>query len=195
MVQQAEAIATRVGLFLNPVGQRRAEFQRVCGEQFTRLYIADGTEQAATLLAQEHIDLLIIDLERFECSLDCAAIGALVQQHAGASTLVLCPQTSCGWVPALIPFGRFEYAIGPLVDDSLRELVAAQFLLRARLPAAATARETELRALLDLRERVQQVLADSDDIHTLAEHLCVALCSMAGVTHAALFDYLLGGKK
>jgi hypothetical protein len=45
MSLQAESASALVGLFLNPVGQRRVDFQRVCGEQFGRLFLADGTEQ------------------------------------------------------------------------------------------------------------------------------------------------------
>jgi diguanylate cyclase (GGDEF)-like protein len=188
MGQQGDDAASRIGLYLNPVGQRRADFQRCCGEQFSKLYIADGTEQAMLLLAQDKVDLLVIDLDRFERSLDLAAIGALVERRAGAPTLVIVPFTSGGWLASLLPFGPIEYAVGPLGEGALQELVAAQFLSRARAVAPVTTRETELRALLAVRERVQQTLADADDLSALAENLCEALCTMPGVVHAALFD-------
>lgn len=189
MAQQGETMAGRVGLFLNPVGQRRSEFQRLCAAQFKRLYIADGTEQAAVLLGQERVDLLIIDLDRFERSLDLQAIGALLRQHAGAATLVICPLAAGGWIPALIPFGAFDYAIGPVADEAMMELVAAQFLSRARSAAPPTAREEELRQLLAMREQMQQVLGEGDDLHKLAGQICETMCALPGVSHAALFDF------
>lgn len=188
MSQQAESASALVGLFLNPVGQRRVDFQRVCGEQFSRLFLADGTEQAAEMLAHQPVDLLVIDLERFDRGLDLQALGALITQRNGAPTLLICPFSNGGWLPALMAFGPLDYAIGPLSEEALLTLVAGRFLVRAQMHAAGSAKESELRALLAVRSRMQQVLAEADDYARLAEGLCEALSSFPGVVHASLFD-------
>ncbi len=115
-----------VGLFLNPVGQRRVAFQAVCAEQFERLFLADGTEQASALLAQQEVDLLVIDLERFDRSFDVDALGQLIVQRGSARTLVLCPFESAGWLPVLMAFGPISYAISPLPDGDLCKLLGAE---------------------------------------------------------------------
>jgi diguanylate cyclase (GGDEF)-like protein len=188
MSQQAESATTQLGLFLNPVGQRRVDFQRVCGEQFTRLFLADGCEQAADLLAQQQVDLLVIDLERFDHSLDLAALGALVARRNGAPTLLICPFINAGWLTALMAHGPVDYAIAPLADDALRELIASRFLSRAQCVATTTPKENELRALLAVRTRMQQALAEVDDFGKLADKLCAAMASVPGVVHVSLFD-------
>ncbi len=173
-------MSQQVGLYLNPVGQRRVDFQRVCGERFDRLYVADGTEQAAELMAQQHVDLLVIDLERFDRGFDLASLGQLVAGRAGAATLLLCPFASSGWLPALMAFGPVTYAIAPLGDDELCALI----------DGAAPASRADLGALLADRDRVQAALhgVDSDaDEAGVADRLCAALCGMAGVMHASLF--------
>ena len=174
-----------VGLFLNPAGQRRVDFQQHCGEQFARLFVADGTEQASYLLAQEHVDLLVIDLERFDRSIDLAALAALVGARAGAPVLVICPFMSAGWLPDLMAAGPLDYAIGPLHDAELKALLAER--LRAGAAAAPTAREQALRGLLAVHRRMQLALVDCDDINKVAEQVCAALCSVPGVVHASLF--------
>ena len=188
MSQQAETENALVGLFLNPVGQRRVDFQRVCGEQFGRLFLADGTEQASEMLAHQAVDLLVIDLERFDRGLDLQTLGALVAQREGAPVLLICPFSSGGWLSALMAFGPVEYAIGPLADDALLELVAARFLSRAQAHAAPTARESDMRALLAVRTRMQHMLAGVDDFSRLAEAICESLHSFPGVVHVSLFD-------
>lgn len=171
-------MSQQVGLYLNPVGQRRVDFQQVCGDQFARLYLADGTEQAADLLSQQGVDVLIIDLERFERSFDLAALGQLVASRAGAPTLLLCPYSSGGWLPALMQFGPVSYAIAPLGDDELRKLVAE--------PAPGPV--PDLAALLAIRDRAQAALHNTDDADlAVADRLCAALCGIDGVVHAALF--------
>ena len=175
----------QLGLFLNPVGQRRVDFQNLCGPRFDRLYLADGTEQATDLMAQQHVDLLIIDLERFDRSFDLAALGALIASRAGAATLVICPFTNCGWLPDLMAFGPLSYAVAPLADDELCALVDAR-LAGEPLPHA------DLAALLAVRDRVQGTLAAIEDGATVAEQICTALCGYGGVTQAALFMMTAG---
>ncbi len=108
MLPDEQSAPHPVGLYLNPEGQRRVDFQARYGDQFGKLYIADGTEQATDLLAREAVDLLVIDLERFEHSFDLLALGQLIESRAGARTLVLCPFTNAGWLPDLMARGSIE---------------------------------------------------------------------------------------
>ncbi len=169
-----------IGLYLNPEGQRRVDFQTSCGAQFGKLFIADGTEQASVLLAQQAVDLLVIDLERFEHSFDLAALRELVAQRAGKRTLLICPFMSAGWLPDLMAMGPIEYAISPLLDEDLRASIAAR-------PAAARQDAADLRALLAAGTLLQQSIADVDDLDKMAEQVCVALGRLPGVVHVSLF--------
>ncbi len=178
MQEQHQTPQAQVGLFLNPVGQRRVEFQSLCGEQFGRLFLADGTEQASALLAQQAVDLLIIDLERFDRSFDLSTLGELIAQRAGAATLVLCPFADTDWLASLMAYGPLAYAISPLLDDDLRR----QLTLR---PAAADS--SALRALLATGDQLQQAIADVDDLEKMADRICIAMGSLPGVVHASLF--------
>ena len=174
------------GLFLNPVGQRRVDFQGVCADLFGRLFLADGTEQASHLLDQQPIGLLVIDLDRFDRAIDCAALGELLVRRKGAPALLICPFSDAGWLPELLAYGPAEYAIGPLVDADLAKVVAAQ-LRAAVAPVPPAPAEPMLRALLAVRSRLQHALADADDLNKLAGQVCAALCGWPGVVHASLF--------
>ncbi|NHZ81719.1 diguanylate cyclase [Massilia sp. CCM 8695] len=176
-------MAQQIGLFLNPVGQRRVDFQGMYADMFARLFIADGTEQATLLLGQERVDLLIIDLERFDSSFDLDAIAELIARRAGAPVLLLCPFISAGWLPALMKAGPLAYAIAPLDDTDLRVAITAQL----DTPTTSGTPADDLRALLALRTRMQQALLDVDDITNVAEQICVALCDVPGAVHASLF--------
>ena len=179
MPQQDELVPHPIGLYLNPVGQRRVDFQAACGGLFDKLFIADGTEQAGDLLARQAVDLLVIDLERFEHSFDLAALGELITRRDGKRTLVICPFSRAGWLPDLMALGPIEYAIAPLLDDDLRRLVASR--------RAAHTEDAQLRALLAAGTRLQQAIAAVDDLEKMAEQVCVALGSLPGVVHASLF--------
>jgi diguanylate cyclase (GGDEF)-like protein len=184
MSQQADARTPLVGLFLDPLAQRRVDFQAACGETFGRLFVADGAEQAEHILAQQQVDLLVIDLERFDRGFDLAALGALVSQRKGAPVLLVCPYAAAGWLAGLCAFGPFDYVIGPASDAELRQRVSA-CLGQPRSDADSAA---EAHALLSLRSSVQQAVVDVDDQRELAARLCAALCAWPGVVHAALFD-------
>jgi diguanylate cyclase (GGDEF)-like protein len=188
MSDHVNAAPEGVGLFLNPAGQRRVDFQQHCGEQFARLFVADGTEQASNVLARERIDLLVIDLERFDRSIDLAALSALVAARAGAPVLVICPFMNAGWLPDLMAAGPVDYAISPLHDAELNTLIAARLAAGgAPAPDVAHAKETELRTLRAVHRRMQQALVECDDINKVAEQICEALCGLPGVVHASLF--------
>jgi hypothetical protein len=178
-------------VFVNPVGQRRADFQHGCDGMFANLRVAAGAEQARALLAREPADLLVLDLERCDLAIDLAALGALVAERAGAPVLVLCPFTNARWLPALMAFGPLDYAIGPLRAQQTRALLAARMRtgFSVSAPGVPTPSEAELRTLLAVRSACQQALADADDSVRFAEHLCAALAGWPGVVHAALFQH------
>jgi diguanylate cyclase (GGDEF)-like protein len=173
----------QTAIYLSPMAQRRAEFGDACASLFARLHLADSADVAATLLAREQPDLLVIDLDRFEPSIDLDALGDLVARRAGAPVLLLCPFASAAWLPALMAYGPVSYAVTPLDAAALRAVVDA----RLAQPAAPSAPAACLRTLLELRTRVQAALDEAEDAHTLAEGLCAALCAWPGVLHAGVF--------
>jgi diguanylate cyclase (GGDEF)-like protein len=188
MLQQTDGRVRSVGLFLNPAGQRRIDFQTAFAERFGRLFLADGSEQAGTLLAQQQVDLLVIDLARFERSIDLASIGALVTQRRGAPTLLVCPFTNAGWVPELMAFGPLDYVIGPLLDADLAQHIDTLLTgAWADQRAAQQDDATGLRRLLTIRSRLQQALLDVEDLNGLATQACALLGEWPGVVHASLF--------
>jgi diguanylate cyclase (GGDEF)-like protein len=168
-------LADPVGVFVNPAGQRRTDFEAACGDLFGRLYLADGVEQAAYLLAQPGIDLLVIDLERFERSIDLAALGELVARRNGAKVVVLCPFVGARWLGALMEHGPLDYAIAPLGPHELRALVEAQLAPQPQ-PQLDGAADT-MRALLEVRAHVPGVihaslfhLREGGDLQLEAQH-------------------------
>ncbi|MDY0977182.1 GGDEF domain-containing protein [Massilia sp. CFBP9012] len=176
-------------LFVNPVGQRRADFQSACAGVFAQLRVASGADQARSLLAREPADLVVLDLERCELGIDLAALGALVAERAGKPTLVLCPFTNARWLPALMAFGPIDYAIGPLRAQQTRALLDARLRAGFARPWAPGAAEQELQVLLALRGASQQALGDADDSVRFAERLCAAVMDWPGLAHAALFQH------
>ncbi|MFL6656782.1 MAG: GGDEF domain-containing protein, partial [Massilia sp.] len=180
-MQQAAATPIPIGVYLNPVGQRRVDFQTACAPRFGRLFVADGTEQATLLLAQQEVDLLVIDLERFEYSFDLSALGQLIALRGGARTLLVCPFTHAGWLGDLMAFGPCEYVISPLLDQDL----CAQIAHGAPLPNEVPG---QVGALLAASARLQQVIAEVDQFDQMADRICTALCELPGVVHASLFQ-------
>lgn len=176
-------------LFVNPVGQRRADFQHACAGLFANLRVAAGAEQSVALLAQEDADLLVVDLERCELSLDLQALGALVAARRGRPILVLCPFTNARWLPSLMAFGPIDYAIGPLREQQTRALLDMRLRAGFPPPAAPTPAEDELRMLLALGAAGQRALGEADDAARFAERLCAALAGWPGALHAALFRH------
>jgi diguanylate cyclase (GGDEF)-like protein len=173
----------QTAIYLSPMAQRRAEFGDACASLFARLHLADSADVAASLLAREQPDLLVIDLDRFEPSIDREALGDLVARRAGAPVLLLCPFANAAWLPALMAHGPVHYAVTPLDAATLRAAVQA----RLAQPVAPSTGAAGLRTLLDLRARVQAALDDAEDAHTLSEALCAALCAWPGVLHAGVF--------
>jgi diguanylate cyclase (GGDEF)-like protein len=173
----------QTAMYLSPMAQRRAEFGDACASLFARLHLADSADVAASLLAREQPDLLVIDLDRFEPSIDLEALGGLVARRAGAPVLLLCPFAGAAWLPALMAYGPARYAVAPLDGTALRAAVGACLVH----PDAPSTDAAGLRTLLDLRTRVQAALEEAEDAHTLADGLCAALSAWPGVLHAAVF--------
>lgn len=188
MSQQESARVRTTGLYVNPVGQRRADFQQACAGLFDGLRVADGAEQAAGMLAQAPAEVLVLDLERFEPGIDLPALGALVAARGGRPVLVLCPFTNARWLAALMQHGPIEYVIGPLDPAATHAQVEAR--LRQGFGAAASPASTqaELAALLAVHGEAQAALAEADDSDRFAGRLCAALLGWPGVVHAALFQ-------
>jgi diguanylate cyclase (GGDEF)-like protein len=185
MSQQADARTEHVGLFLNPVAQRRADFQAACGEQFSRLFLAEDIDQASHILAKQQVGCVVIDLEQFDRGIDLAALGALVRHRNGDPVLLVCPFAIAGWLLDLMAFGPLDYVIGPVLAADLNgrlgsHLEAAQVSREAAAPA--------LRGLLAMRSRMQQAVIGIDDQRDLAARICAALCDWPGVVHAAMFE-------
>ncbi len=176
-----------VGLFLNPLAQRRVDFQATCGDEFGRLFVADGAEQAQHTLSQQQVGLLVIDLDHFERGIDLAALGALVRQRRGAPVMLVCPFASAGWLPDLMAFGPVDYVIGPVMDAELKQRIEAHFNA-AQVVQDGAARATELQNVLELRSRLQQAVVDVDDQGDLAARISTVLCGWPGVLHAAMFQ-------
>jgi len=193
MSQQVTPQGQYTGLFVNPAAGRRADFEAACGAQFAQLTSVDSADAALAEVDLKPIDLLVIDLERFDPELDHAGLSRLVAARAGAPTFVLCPFANARWLPALMACGPVEYAIAPLGEEALRTAVAARLAAGPTVLAAPTPREQELDALQALRARVRQALAEGEELDALAERLCQAVCGWPGVLHAALFYLQPGG--
>ncbi|MEV4781931.1 GGDEF domain-containing response regulator [Burkholderia sp. LMU1-1-1.1] len=180
----------RVGAYFNPGRDRRAHFQAICGEIFSRLAIVDSIDEMADEVARQATDLLVLDLNGYARPGGLAAIGHLIIDRAGAPLLVLCGYEQCAWLPELMVFGSFDYLICPVLDDDLRHAVR-QALLVADDPGAATQqrlfdKERELRDLVGLQRGVQRAIGAIDDIDRMAAKVCHALCGFPGVYHASL---------
>jgi diguanylate cyclase (GGDEF)-like protein len=178
--------AMQVGLFLNPAGERRHDFFAACAGLFVCLHLAEDFAQAEELLARHPVDLLVLDLEGFDRTIDLVSLGELIGQGGAAQVLVLCPYQNGRWLAALMEYGPIRYAIAPLAAHALRAAVAACL-------SGAQPGEASLGELLAVRSHVQHALADGEDIGRLAEELCHALCRWPDVTHAALFHLKQGG--
>lgn len=92
---------------------RRKQFESECSAQAGQLYFATHADDAATLLKQKSIDVLVLDLESFLRSADVRALGALISGRSGMETLALCPATEAAWLLDLMPHGLKHYCLSP----------------------------------------------------------------------------------
>jgi diguanylate cyclase (GGDEF)-like protein len=193
----------RAGLLVSACDKRRGEFQSACAELFGRLLLAEDAVEGARLLAQHPVDLLVVDLERFDAGLHLAALEQLLDARAGRRTLLLCPWDRAGWLAALLRFGGAGYAVGPFLAGELAEVVSAELAALApgnvppapAAPAAAALHAMSaapaaaaLHAMLAAAAALQQAVSTSAERDGLGERACAAVALWPGVVHAALFQ-------
>lgn len=184
MPHQGAARPRKVGLFLNPMAERRQQFQDASGSLFGHLLLAADADEALRILAREAVDLVIVDLDRFDRGIDLAPLGKLVRARNGGAVLLLCAYGCGSWLTDLMRFGPLDYVVAPIAAEVVNRHIEAHFAgARSERDQAA-----ELRGLLDLRNAVLAALAGLDDPADLASAVCVALSSWPGVVHAAMFD-------
>jgi len=184
MSHQGAARPQNVGLFLNPVPERRVQFQADSGAHFGHLYVAADADEASRMLAQQHVDLVIIDLDRFDRGIDLAPLGKLVRQRNGGAVLLLCAYGCGSWLTELMRFGPLDYVVAPVGAEVVNAHIDAHF----NKTASSRDEAAELRALLTLRTALLQAVANIDDPAELAPGVCVALAGWPGVIHAAMFE-------
>ncbi|MFL6707609.1 MAG: diguanylate cyclase, partial [Massilia sp.] len=184
MSQQGASPSRKAGLFLNPLPARRVQFQADSGALFERLFVAADADEAERILKHESIDLLIIDLDRFDRGIDLAPLGKIVKERRGGAVLLLCAYGCGSWMTDLMRFGPLDYVVSPagaeLVNRRIENLLAAR----------ATERDeaAELRTMLELHTGLLEAIAGIDDPSELASAACVALARWPGVVHAAMFE-------
>ncbi|NRR29646.1 GGDEF domain-containing protein [Oxalobacteraceae bacterium] len=178
------------GIFLNLGGERRAEFQACCAEIFSRLLTADSVDAAAAALGRQKTDLLVIDLNGYDSLEQLAGAGALIRSRNGAPVLLLCPYVNSAWIPELMASGPLHYRISPILDDELCQAVEQCLVAPVDAMAAAQQqmldKEKELRELLTIQRSLQRALGSVDDLVSMSQQICLALCSFPGVRHTAL---------
>lgn len=191
MSHPGAARPTSVGLFLNPVPERRVQFQADSGDQFGRLFVAADADEARRLLAGQAVDLLIIDLDHFDRGIDLAPLGELVRQRQGGAVLLLCAWACGSWLTGLMRCGPLDYLLAPVsgarVSGHIAEHFAANFANTLKA-ASVTNAVAELRSLLAVRSGLLAAVAGSDDAAALAPAVCAALARWPGVVHAAMFE-------
>ena len=179
-----------VGVFFSGSGERRAEFQSCCAEAFAQLFLTEQVDQAAAALTRCVADLLIIDLQGYEQLHALSGLGALIRGRAGAPILLLCGYDHSAWLPELMAYGPFDYRIGPLLADELRQAVRQALTVPADAIGAMQQqlldKEKELRDLLGVQRSLQRALSGVDTIEMMASQICLALCNFPGVRHTAL---------
>ncbi|CAH0293379.1 Phytochrome-like protein cph2 [Massilia sp. Bi118] len=185
MSQQDQQHAGSTGIYLSPMAQRRADFDQACAPLFAQLHLADSVDGATSLLAGAPAGLLVIDLERFEPSIDLDALAGLLARRGDGPVLLLCPYTYARWLPLLNRVRPAAYVITPIEPARLR--TAVQQCLDNAGGAVPAADADALRALLDLRAHVQAALEAPMEAPDLGERLSQALLAWPGVLHAAMF--------
>lgn len=179
-----------VAVYFSASADRRAHFLSVCGESFARLTATETPDATAALLARSDADIVILDLDGHRHLNGLAGVGALVRSRAGKPLLVLCPYAHSAWLPELMAYGVFDYAICPMQDvDLLRAIDSTLTAAQpdpARIGQRLVDREREIRDLLAVQRSVQRALAAIDNTDALAARICLALCNFPGVRHTSL---------
>ena len=76
-------------LFVGTDPQRSQQFEAECKTQIGRRRFVTTTDDAANVLRQKPIDLLVLDLESFTRSEHVRALGDLIGSRVGMETLAL----------------------------------------------------------------------------------------------------------
>ncbi len=114
-----ELKTAREVLFVGMHPGRSRQFEAECKAQISRLHFVNTTDDAATLLKQKPIDLLILDLESFTRPTHVRALGDLIGSRAGMETLALCPAVAAAWLLDLMPHGLKHYCLSPYLSAEL----------------------------------------------------------------------------
>jgi diguanylate cyclase (GGDEF)-like protein len=179
----------QAGLYLSATSLRQAEFQSACAELFGRLMLAQEPAEAQRLLAGNHTDLLVIDLDGFEASIDLPALEALLSERRGARTLLLCPWDRAGWLPPMLRFGGVGYAVSPLGASELAALVTAELAdASGTTGIPAVPDPAALQQMLGAQAAFHEALAGVSAAEGLLERVCAAMAQWPGVIHAAVFQ-------
>jgi diguanylate cyclase (GGDEF)-like protein/PAS domain S-box-containing protein len=117
--ENKEKKSIREVLYLGADQDRRKQFKGDCNSQIGQLHFVSTTDDAATLLIQKPIDLLVVDLESFSRSTDVRALGELISHRTGVETLALCPAIEAGWLLDLMPHGLKNYCLSPYLSAEL----------------------------------------------------------------------------
>lgn len=178
------------GVYFSACADRRARFLSSCGAAFASVTTTESPEATAALLATDHADIVILDLEGQRYLAGLSLVGSLVRNRAGRPLLVLCGAEQSGWLPELMVYGTFDYAISPLFDAGLQSAID-RALATAQGGAARTEqrlldKEREMRDLLGVQRSVQRALGAIGDTDALAAKICLALCNFPGVCHTSL---------
>lgn len=106
-------------LFVGTDVERSRQFETECKTQIGRRHFVTTTDDAANLLRQKPIDLLVLDLESFTRSEHVRALGELIGSRVGMETLALCPASAAAWLLDLMPFGLKHYCLSPYLSAEL----------------------------------------------------------------------------
>ena len=149
-----------VGVYFSASADRRTHFLSACGESFARITATETLDATAALLARSDADLVILDLDGHRHLNGLAGVGALVRSRAGKPLLVLCPYRQSAWLPELMAYGTFDYAICPLQDADLQRAIdnalAAAQTGPARIEQRLADQERRTRDLLAVQRSVQR---------------------------------------
>jgi len=110
-MQSKDQKTTHEVLFVGTDTDRRRQFETECKTQIGRRHFVTTTEDAATLLKQRVIDLLVLDLESFTRPTHVRSLGELMGLRSGMETLALCPASAAAWLLDLMPHGLKHYCL------------------------------------------------------------------------------------
>ena len=118
-MQSKDQKSAREVLFVGTDTGRSRHFESECKTQIGRRHFVNTTEDAATLLKQKPIDLLVLDLASFSRPMHVRALGELIGSRAGMETLALCPASAAAWLLDLMPHGLKHYCLSPYISAEL----------------------------------------------------------------------------